>query len=197
MSKTFLGCALAAAVAVGAGCKGETKYKDTPDTLRKLDDCRTMSGEKDGRITQLEKELAELKAKAAGEVTINIAGDGTWVIKGGAGPNVANRQPPDPKGNAKDAELYKAFLNHVNLSRSAIKRCYQNALKKDSSLDQRTITVSISVKYSSSGKVQSVGLDKRISDTFAGCIDNVAKDWTVPAAPQSFTFRAPVTLMPQ
>ncbi len=195
MNKHLLLCALALAVP-GWGCKGETKLKDTPDTLRKLDDCQTLTVEKDKRIAQLEKDVADLKAQAAGEVTINIAGDGTWVIKGGSGPNTAGR-PPDPKGNAKDAELYKAFLNHVNVSRGAIKKCYQNALKKDSSLDQRTITITISVRYSSSGKVQSVGLDKRISDSFAACMDNVASGWTVPAAPQSFTFRAPVTLMPQ
>jgi hypothetical protein len=196
MTKTLLACLLGIA-AMAAACKGETKYKDTPDTLRKLDDCRNLSGEKDARIVQLEKELADLKAKSAGEVTINIAGDGTWVIKGGSGPNVAGRNPPDPTGNAKDAELYKAFLGHVNLSRGAIKKCYQNALKKDTSLDQRTITLNISVKYSSSGKVQNVGLDKRISDSFSACMDNVAGGWTLPAAPQSFTFRAPVTLMPQ
>jgi hypothetical protein len=195
MNRHLLLCALTAG-ALSWGCKGETKLKDTPDTLRKLEDCKTLTAEKDKRIEQLEKDVAELKAQAAGEVTINIAGDGTWVIKGGSGPNTAGR-PPDPRGNAKDAELYKAFLNHVNVSRSAIKKCYQNALKKDSSLDQRAITLTITVRYSSSGKVQTVGLDKRISDTFSACMDNVAHDWTVPAAPQSFTFRAPVTLMPQ
>jgi len=195
MNRQLAACALAAA-ALALGCKGETKYKDTPDTLRKLDDCRTLTSEKDKRIAQLEADVADLKAKATGEVTIEIAGDGTWVIKGGAGPHVAG-QPPDPKGNAKDAELYKAFLNHVNESRNAIKKCYQNALKKDSSLVASAITLSISVKYSSSGKVQTVGLDKRISQAFAACMDTVASGWTLPAAPQSYTFRAPVTLMPQ
>ncbi|HTM23230.1 MAG TPA: hypothetical protein VL172_22065, partial [Kofleriaceae bacterium] len=182
MTKTLFVCLLTTA-ALAAACKGDTKYKDTPDTLRKLDDCRNLSGEKDARIAQLEKELADYKAKNAGEVTINIAGDGTWVIKGGAGPNVANRNPPDPKGNAKDAELYKAFKDHVDNSRGAIKKCYQNALKKDSSLDQRVITINLSVKYAASGKVQNVGMDKRISDTFSACMDNVAGGWQLPAAP--------------
>lgn len=193
--KTAFAALAIVAVSNLAACKGETKYQDKPETIEELSKSRNLVTEQDKRIKQLEAKVTELEAGACEEVVIRLDGDAVNVVVG-KGPTGVTK-PKDPTGDAQDAELYKAFLDKVQGSRGAIKKCYQTALKKDSSLEQRTITVNITVKYKSSGKVSDVQLDKRVSDNFAACLEATARDWSVPAAPKAFTFKAPVTLTPQ
>lgn len=193
--KTALAVLALVAVTAFAACKGETKYQDKPETIADLSRTTNLVNEQDKRIKQLEARVAELAAGACEEVVIRVDGDAVSVVTG-KGPSGVSR-PKDPTGDARDAELYNAFRDQVQSSRGAIKRCYQNALKKDSSLEQRTITVNITVKYKSSGKVSDVMLDKRVSDNFAACLESTASSWTLPAAPKAFTFKAPVSLTPQ
>ena len=188
--------ALAALAVAAVGCKGETKYRDNPETVTELQKCQNLANEKQKFITTLEGELAKLKEKGGDEVVINISGDGTLKVSGGAGPTRASH-PEDPAGNAADMDLYKAFLAKVNGSKGSIKKCYQNALKKDSSLQANDIVLHITVKYHASGKVADVNFDKGISDTFTGCMEAVAGTWKLPSAPRAYTFKTPVTLTPK
>ncbi len=188
--------AMAALAVATVGCKGETKYRDSPETASELQKCHNLANEKQKFITTLEAELAALKQKCGEEVVINVAGDGTLKVSGGPGPSRVTH-PENPAGNAADMDLYKAFLAKVNGSKGLIKKCYQNALKKDSSLQASDIVLHITVKYHASGKIAGVNFDKGISDTFTGCMEAVTAKWKLPAAPRAYTFKTPVTLTPK
>ncbi len=185
------GCAIAVLVAVTAlgACKGETKFKDSPATIDKLTKCESFVGEKDKMIQQLQARVTELEAKGADEFTVTMT-DPIQI----SGKDTGSSHPSPQV----DVEKYaKAFWAHVNGSRGAIRKCYQTALKKDSSLQARSITLNISVKFNTSGKLTGVSMDKRISDHFSACMKGVTSSWTIPSAPKSLTFRASVELTPQ
>jgi hypothetical protein len=179
-------------------CKGETKYRDNPDTMTQLEKCQNLSNEKQKYIANLEGKLAAIEQQGGpnGEVVISVSGDGTLTVTGGRGPTRATK-PRDPAGDAKDLELYKAFLAKVNGTKGTIKKCYQNALKKDSSLTAATIVLNITVKYKASGSVANTDFDKSVSSNFSSCMRTIAKKWNLPASVRSYTFKAPVTLTPQ
>jgi len=184
------GCAVAVLVAAAAlgACKGETKYKDSPATVDKLTKCENFVGEKDKMIQQLQARVAELEAKGGDEFTVTM----TDPIQ------ISGKDTGKHTSVQVDVEKYaKAFWAHVNGSRGAIRKCYQTALKKDSSLQARSITLNISVKFNTSGKSTGVSMDKRISDHFSACMKGVTHSWTIPSAPKSLTFRASVELTPQ
>ena len=189
---------LAVSAVALSSCKGETKYRDNPETMSELEKCANLTNEKQKYISNLEGKLARIEEQGGpnGEVVINVSGDGTLTVTGGRGPTRATK-PKDPAGDAKDLELYKAFLAKVNGSKGTIKKCYQNALKKDSSLTAATIVLNITVKYKSSGSVADTSLDKSVSSTFSSCMRTIATRWNLPASARSYTFKAPVTLTPQ
>jgi hypothetical protein len=188
--------AIALYIAVGAvGCKGETKYKDKPETLDALKNCQSQRDEKDKYIKELEKRLADLEFKGgdAGEVVVTITGDEIKID--GKGPN-ERAAPGEPAGNAKDAELYEAFIDLVNKSRGSIKKCYQNALKKNTALQARTISLKLQASFSSSGAITSSSFSPEISDAFDQCMKSITAKWKLPAAPKAMKFTAPLTLTP-
>jgi hypothetical protein len=180
------------------GCKGKTKIQDTPETLEQLENCRNRADERQKWITTLEGKLAELREGAGdeGEVVVNVTGDGTVEIVAGRGPNQTSR-PKEPVATAADKELYEAFIKKVNGSRGQMRKCYQNALKKDSSLTARTITLHVTVRYRANGKVARADFDKRLTPAFGSCMTAVARDWRLPPTPRGVTFKTPVTLTPQ
>ena len=180
-----------------AGCKGETKYKDKPETVAAMDKCQQSVTEKDGYIKDLEAKIYDLekqaKASEGNEIVVAITGDTIEIKKGkDKGPNVKNNGPA-----AADEDLYKAFVNHVRKSKGSIQRCYTNALKKDSGLQAKTITLKLSVRFKADGKVSKATFTPRISDSFNTCMSTVAKRWTLQGTRQSITFQQPVTLSPQ
>ena len=197
VSSLLVGIGMGATL-IGA-CAKKTKTQDSPELLKAFEDCKRSNEEKTTRIRALKAELGELKMNGSdGEVVVSFEAKGknglTIVgVSGGKGPNARAKTPT---GDAKDAELYQAFLKAVNRSRGAIKKCYQRALK-DKSLQARTINLSITVNYASSGKVRSASFRPQVSSTFNSCMTGVTKRWTIPAAPSALTFRAPVTLTPQ
>jgi len=185
-------------VAVLAGlsaCK-ETKVKDKPETLRSLADCEKAKADKDDYIKELEKRVADFELKGAdGDVVVNLEGDGlTIAAVSGKGPYTRERVE---KGNAKDKELYEGFLRAVKRSRGSLKRCYQNALKKNSALQARSIPMAIQVRYRTDGKVAGAQFSPRVSSDFDRCMQSVSKGWTLPKMPRPVTFNSKITLTPQ
>ena len=66
------------AAAVAAGCKGETKTVDNPQTADDLKKCQEAKAEKDKLITQLTDEKAQWmrdKGAAAGDIVVSIEGN--------------------------------------------------------------------------------------------------------------------------
>lgn len=193
MSKRPFARAAVIALAVVA-CKAETKLQDTPETLAALDTCRRDLAKKSDYVQELEQRLADLEiaAKQAREVTVTIAGNDIEIT--GAGPS---GQAEGPAGDATDKELYQAFLDHVQRSRGAMKKCYQGALKKNPALQARTVTMQLEVRFTAAGKASRAEFQPRIDEGFDTCMRGVTQRWSLPGAPQGYTFQQPITLSPQ
>jgi hypothetical protein len=178
-----------------SGCKGKVEYRDNPEVVTKLQACETSLGEKDIYIKDLQKQLSDLKLHGGdGPVVVNIEGE-AMTITGGKGPS--GKPPREPRGNADDAKLYEAFVASLRRSRGSIKKCYQNALKKNSSIQGRTVTLNIGVDYRTSGKVANARFSPRISQTFNKCMAGVAQNWKLPAMPRAVSFNYRQTLTPE
>ena len=176
--------------ALGA-CKGETKQKDSPETVQKLTDCEESLKEKQTYIATLEKRLAELEGQGDA-VVVNIEGE---VMKvSGKGPN---ERSGARTGSADDAVLYESFVSSLQKSRGSIQKCYQNALKNNATLQARSVTLNIEVAYRTSGQVSGASFSPRIDESFDRCMDAVARRWVLPAMARAVSFNYKQTLTPE
>ena len=196
MKLMFVGSAVVL-VGMSLGCKGKTTVKDNPETIEQLDNCEANRKEKVEYINTLNERITELESGGAGDgpIVVNIEGSAMVITAGkDSGPN---KTGGDPKGSAKDAELYEAFVKQLKRSRGAIKKCYQNALKKNNALSTTTVTLNIGVDYKTSGQVKGAAFTPRVSEQFNQCMDGVAKNWTLPSMPRSVSFNYKQTLTPE
>lgn len=196
--KNIVACATFALAMAAAGCKGETVVKADPQTAENLTQCESNLKEKVAYIDTLSTRITELESAGAttddAAVVVNIEGEAMEITAGqDKGPNASQ----DPKGNAKDVELYEAFVKRLKASRGAIKKCYQHALKKNSALSAKTITLNIGVSYKTSGSVKGATFNPRVSEQFNQCMDSVAQKWTLPAMPRPVVFNYKQTLTPE
>ncbi len=195
MIRTLVALSLAAPLLVAA-C-GKTKIKDNPEHLATIDDLRQKLKDEQNLREILEKENAELKLGATTTdeetVVVRIDGDVLTIVAGkGKGPYAG-----EVKGNAKDDKLYEEFVKAVKRTRGSIKKCYQAALKKDSKIQARTISLTINVNYATSGRVTGTTFNPRISNDFDKCMDGVAQSWKLPAAPRKVAFQTKMSLTPE
>lgn len=195
MSRSYLWTVCVAAlaiVAVGA-CKNPPA-KDKPETLAKLKDCEDRSAgiaDKDRLLQQYEAEIARLKLDGgAKEIVLTIEGD-ALAIK--SRPQGAGGPPVDDKTAAL---LSQNFIDVVNKSRGSIQKCYEQALKKSTGLQARTVNLKLSASFAASGKFSRVSFSPDLPEAFDTCLRTVASKWTMPAAKQTMTFQANVKLTP-
>ncbi len=189
-----------AAVLVCFGCKGETKFKDKQETLDRLAQTETALKEKSTLLNELNAQVAELRM-GGDMVVISMEGPkangepGAIIEIKGSGPNGRAGGKSDRKGNAKDAELYDAFVQKVRSSRGSIKKCYEGALKKRSDLQARSVTIAMEVNYRTSGLVSSSSFNPQLTPEFGTCMKTVAARWKLPAMPATtrFTYRQKLT----
>lgn len=181
-----------------AGCGNKTKIEDNPETVENLNKCQANLKEKVEYINTLNERITALEngvgGTPEGAVVVNIEGAPEIKVGKDKGPNAGSG---DPKGTAKDAELYDAFVAQLKRSRGAIKKCYQHALKKNSALAGRSVTLNIGVDYKTSGKVKAANFTPRVSEQFNQCMDGVAKNWTLPGMPRAVSFNYKQTLTPE
>src|SRR5690242_18696694 len=179
------------AAMIATGCKGETVVKPDPQTQADLDQCRKDKDEKDKRIAALQDENAQLmREKGSGaEITVAIEGNVLTVKPhtGGGGPPVDDKQI---------AAASKEFVDVVQKSRGAIQKCYEQALKKNTGLQARTVTLSVSASFAPSGQFKSSNFAPSLGDTFDNCIRTVASKWVLPTNSPAMTFKAQVSLTP-
>jgi hypothetical protein len=188
--------ALLTAVAfLAAGCKGETTYKDTSETLAKLSNCNTQITEKDKLIQTYADRIAQLERDAtqSGEIVVTIEGD-ALTVKGRAGGGGGGGAPAIDDATAK--AMSADFLEQVNKSRGAIQKCYEQALKKNTGLQARTVTLKVSASFAASGEFQRTSFSPSLGDAFDGCLRGVATKWKLKPLPSSNTFQASVSLVP-
>jgi hypothetical protein len=185
----------AVVVVVGAlgACKGGAP-RDTPATLARLEDCTAQLAklaDKDRLIAGYEAEIARLK----------LAGEGgaayTFVIEGDA---LAMRSRPGGGGGALDDKKADAlageFLALVGRSRPQIQKCYEQALKRNSALEARTVPLRVSATFAATGAMQRAAFSPSLGDPFESCMRGVAGRWKLTAPGASATFQATVTLSP-
>jgi hypothetical protein len=180
-----------AAATLGAACKGETVYKDTPDTLDKLANLQKELDAKKSLLQQKDDEIAECQRKATGgEIVVTIEGDALKVKPGHSGGGTPGVD------EATTAKQSQAFLDMVQRSRGAIQKCYEQALKKNSALQARTVSLKLSAKFAATGDFNGSSFDPSLGDVFDNCLRTVAGRWKMPAAPAAMTFQAHVSLSP-
>lgn len=185
------------------GCKTKVETKPDPETEEKLSDCEESLESKKDYIKTLEERLAELESGEGGEVVVELEGpleDGAILnVTAGGGPHARGGGGGGgaAKGNADDTKLYEEFVGQLRRSRPSIKKCYQNALKKDTRLQARPVTVNIQVDYRTNGKVSDASFNPRISQHFYQCMKNVADRWKLPAMPRAVSFNYRQRLTPE
>lgn len=193
MTRRSATATLLALVASVAACKSPAP-KDKPETIARLTDCEerlAKLAEKDKLIATYEGEIARLKLESGGqEFRLAIEGD-ALVVK--ARPQGSGGAPIDDK---LAAELSSKFIDVVNKSRGSIQKCYEQALKKNDSLQARTISLKVSASFSAAGEYVRASFSPPLGDVFDACIKNVAARWKLPPASQGMTFQATVSLSP-
>ena len=188
---SLIAIAVAAATALATGCKGETVYKDKQDTLDKLDALQKQLDAQKAELTRLRDENAKCSMNAnPGEIVVTIEGDIAKIKPGHGGGGGATVD------DATTAKQSQAFLDMVQKSRGAIQKCYEQALKKNSGLQARTISLKLSARFAASGDFTSSDFNPSLGDVFDSCLHTVASRWKMPAAPASMTFQANVSLSP-
>jgi hypothetical protein len=190
MTRTLI-TTLALAVTLAAGCKGEKVIQPDPQTKADLDQCLRDKAEKDKLNKALGDENANLMREktAGGEIVVSIEGNALTVKPGQPG----EVHPLDDK---VVGEASKEFLNVVAKSRGAIQKCYEQALKKNTGLQARTVTLSVSASFAPSGQFKSSNFAPSLGDTFDNCIRTVASKWALSTTSPAMTFKAQVSLTP-
>ncbi len=197
MSK-FAAVLVASTVAALVGCKSGSPPRDTPATLAKLTDCTNQLAklaDKDKLIASYEGEIARLKlaSDSAGAYSFVFEGD-AWTRKsaptGGGG---GGGKPLDDK--AAEA-MAQEFIGLVGRSRPPIQKCYEQALKKDASLQARTVTLRVNATFGADGKYSKASFTPALGAVFEGCMRAVAGKWKLTGAGAPANFQATVTLSP-
>jgi hypothetical protein len=190
MARTTLAFLLPAALIFG--CKGETVVKDNPDTLKDLDVCKKTLEESKKLAQALQDENARLM-RGSGGTEIVVAIEGNMLTVKPAKPGEA--RPIDDKVVAAASQ---EFEDLVKKSRGAIQKCYEQVLKKDTNLQARTVTLTVSASFSNAGQYQSSNFHatQDLGDTFDSCMKTIAQKWQLPQNSQAMTFKAQVSLTP-
>lgn len=176
------------------GCKGGTTVKDNPETVKKLGDLTTKLADKDTYIKTLESDLAACKLAAGGgnanEFVVTIQGDALEI----------KARPTSGTPGVSDAvatELSQKFIELVRKSRGNITKCYEQALKKNASLQARTISLTVTARYGAGGDVtKSSFKPDSLGTAFDSCMQGVAKNWKLPETAAGMSFQSTVTLSP-
>ena len=107
---------------------------------------------------------------------------------GGSGPAVSD---------AVAVELSKKYIDLVRKSRGNIQKCYEQALKKNTALQARTISLTVTARYGASGDVTKASFrPDSLGPTFDTCMQAVAKNWKLSAPASGMSFQSTVTLSP-
>ena len=193
MTRTSLFSLVLLGAAIATGCKTETKTVPDPNTEAALKTCQDSKADKDKLIASLTDDKANcLRDKGApvgNEIVVSI--EGTLLTVKPSAPGVT--PPLDPKV-AKLAS--SQFLDVVAKSRGAIQKCYEQALKKDTNLQARTITLTVSASFSQAGGFRDASFSPSLGATFDSCIKTVASKWALPQNSPAMMFKAQVSLTP-
>jgi hypothetical protein len=174
------------------GCKTDTVVKDTPETTRALKICNDSLEEGKKLAQALQDENARLmRGSGANEIVVSIEGNMMTVKPAKPG----ETRPVDDKVVAAAS---KEFEDLVRKSRGSIQKCYEQVLKKDTNLQARSVTLTVSATFTGQGAYQnsSFHATQNLGDTFENCMKTIAQKWQLPQNSQTMTFKAQVSLTP-
>lgn len=173
-------------------CKGKEVIKPDPQTEKALKDCNDGKGEKDKLIAALQEENAKLMANKGGELVVTIEG-ADIKVRGSANGGGGGGAPVDDKATAAAA---KEFLDVVAKSRGEIQKCYEQALKKNSGLQAKSVTLVVQASFAPSGAFKNSSFSPLLGEPFDGCMKRVSTRWALSQSSPAMTFKAPVSLTP-
>ena len=188
MTRNAIVILLSATLAVG--CK-QTVVKPDPETQRELDNCRKTLAEKDKLVQAVQDENARLMRGGTGsEIVVAIEGNVLTVRPGKPG----DVRPIDDKVAAAASQQ---FIDVVQRSKGSIQKCYEQALKKNTSLQAHAITVTIMASFTPQGAYQKASFSSSapLDSTFESCMKTIASKWQLPPS-QVSTFKTQVSLTP-
>jgi len=184
------------AVACSSGKKGDPAELD--QALGNLVACQQEQKRAKTAVEMCEKQLEEArKAQPVTDdqgFTVRIEGDVLTVYgKPRAHGNGGADLRPDDARKVSDA-----VINQVRLSKNGLQQCYVAALKKNESIQQRTISLHVVVTVQPSGKVAGTSFSPSISPDFNACVARITSKWKLPpfTAGGNVPFDATVTLQP-
>jgi hypothetical protein len=192
MTRTTIGfILLSIGVLFGTGCKGDKVMVPDPQTKSDLETCQKNSLEKDKLIKDLEAANTRLQMGqgSGGEVVVVIEGDLMKIKAGKPG----ERPPIDATAATAAA---KEFENLVQKSRGAIQKCYEQALKKNTGLQNKTITLTVFASFAQTGAYKNASFSPSLGDVFDACIQAVATRWVLNGNAPAQQFKASVSLTP-
>jgi len=144
------------------------------------------------RIQRLEAELAARErdsAQAASEIVIALEGP---VL------TVQAAKPGEVRGIDDKTALVasRTFIDVVGRSRAEIQSCYQAALKANTALASKMVSLVISATFTSGGAYQRSTTSPSLGATFDDCLRLVIAGWKVPGLTSATTFKAQISLRP-
>lgn len=182
-------------VVTGSACKGTTVIQDNPKTLEDLNKCKSDKDEQAKLIKDLETAKTSLEMAAA-------AGAGSGVEVSVAFENDILTVHPAKPGEVRHLDdkaigaAAQQFVNLVASSKGAIQKCYEAALKKDTSLQAKSVRLMISASFNANGSYKSSSTSPSLGDAFDSCMRAVASKWQLPPNTPTIPFRAPLSLNP-
>ncbi len=192
----FVALSCFVSTALLAGCKGDTVVKDNPKTLDELARLKANSDEQGKLIKDLEAEKARCMGlgsgapPAPGEISVVIENDILTVRPPKPG------EPPHPVDDKTIGLAVTQFVNLVAKSKGSIQKCYEQALRKDTSLQARSVRLMVSASFQPNGTYKSASFSPSLGETFDACMKTIAAKWVLPAGVPTMPFRAPVSLTP-
>lgn len=176
---------------IALGCK-QTVVKPDPETQRELEVCKKTLEEKNKLVQAIQDENARLMRGGTGtEIVVAIEGNALTVRPGKPG----EVRPVEDKIAAAAA---RDFIDVVQKSRGSIQRCYEQALKKNSSLQAQAITLTVSANFTDQGAYQNASFSASapLGNDFESCMKTVASKWQMPPSTQTKAFKTQVSLTP-
>jgi len=193
MTRTSIAIAVLLVSALALGCKGEKVIQPDPKTQDDLNTCQKNLAEKDKLVQALKDDNARLQLNSGSASEVAVTFDGSCDKLTVRPPKPGEVRPTDDKATAAAS---KEFINLVEKSRGSIQKCYEQALKKNTGLQAKTVTLSVSASFAPSGQFKSSNFAPSLGDTFDSCIRTVASKWTLSSTSPAMTFKASVSLTP-
>ena len=170
---------------------GSKEAPSDPEISRRLAECQSTLARAETATEMCTKQLDD-KSAAGGQWVLSIEGD---TVKIGARSRPGSAEPTLSSEEA--TRLTAQFNGEVRRSRGAIQQCYVAALKKNESIQARTIELTVNVLVGTNGQILEPAFSPRISSDFAKCMGQVAKRWKLDkVSGGGIRLQYPVTLTP-